>query len=73
MRIPLASRQLMPRWLMAAAAFGVAHARNDEVLVLGGDFVPASPQAPGRQESTTRKVFRDRVDPYWFAGNTLQP
>ncbi len=70
MRIPHALRQFMLPWLLAASLLGVAHARNDEVLILADDFVPASSQAPGRQEPTARKVFRDRVAPYWFAGNT---
>jgi dipeptidyl aminopeptidase/acylaminoacyl peptidase len=68
-RIPRALQQFMLTWLLAASAFGVTHARNDEVLTLDDAFVPASPQAPGRQESASRKVFRDRVAPHWFAGN----
>ena len=68
-RISHALRQFMLTWLLAASAFGTAHARNDDVLNLDDDFVPESPQASGRQESASRKVFRDRVAPHWFAGN----
>ena len=68
-RISHALRQFMLTWLLAASAFGAAHARNDGVVTPDDDFVPESPQASGRQESASRKVFRDRVAPHWFAGN----
>ena len=68
-RISRAFRQFTLAWLLATSLFGAAHARNEEVLSPDGDFAPASPQAPGRPDSTARKVFRDRVAPHWFSGN----
>lgn len=68
-RISRAFRQFTLAWLLATSLFGVAHARNEEVLTPDWDFAPASPQAPGRPDSTARKVFRDRVAPHWFSGN----